>query len=314
MIEVYTGSTGTISLITYKDGVPVAPDASPTVSVSNAVNGQHIVTGTPTIVNPNYEGEYTFDLPDSSTDVDGTLKVEWTYVIDGKSIEETEFVYVVTPYATIDEIVAELGYSSRPEDPNYYPYSQIKSAERAARMMIDNHIGFSLGKKVSDTVSYGSGADVIVTLDKIISIDKVYENDELVIDYSNNYNKFGYDVEITETGYGIRIVPSSPGDDIEEQEIFDYTGLTKGQFRDGYRYEITGVFGWKYIPAEIKQSMFLLVNDLLCNDTLWRTKYVKKIQSGHMSVELSSLSFSGTGNAIVDSLLQKFKMVQAVII
>ena len=47
---------------------------------------------------------------------------------------------------------------------------------------------------------------------------------------------------------------------------------------------------------------------------MWRTKYVKKINSGQMSVELSSQSFNGTGNALVDSILQKFKMIQAVII
>jgi hypothetical protein len=33
-----------------------------------------------------------------------------------------------------------------------------------------------------------------------------------------------------------------------------------------------------------------------------------------MSVELSSLTFNGTGNAIVDSILQKFKSIQAVVI
>jgi hypothetical protein len=60
--------------------------------------------------------------------------------------------------------------------------------------------------------------------------------------------------------------------------------------------------------------MFLLVNDLLCSDSTWRTKYVKKIDSGQMSVELSSLTFNGTGNAIVDSILQKFKSIQAVVI
>lgn len=314
MIEVYTGATGTISLITYKDGVPVEPDSSPSVSIYNAVTGNLLNSGTPTIDNENYEGEYHYDIPASLTDVDGVLRVVWSYSIDSRNIEETEFVYVTTPYATVDEIVAELGYSSRPEDPNYYSYEKVKSAERAARMMIDSYLGFSLGKEASSSVAYGVGADVLVLSEKIISVSKLYQNDQLVIDINNDVNIFGYDVEITETGYGIRIVPNSPGDDIEEKEYFDYTGLTKGQFRDGYRYEIEGVFGWNYIPPEVKQSMFLLVNDLLCNDSLWRTKYVKKIDSGQMSVEISSLSFNGTGNAIVDSLLQKFKMVQAVII
>jgi hypothetical protein len=77
---------------------------------------------------------------------------------------------------------------------------------------------------------------------------------------------------------------------------------------------VYGLFGWNYVPVEIKQSVFLLVNDLLCSENIWRTKYLKKINSGQMSVEISSLAFTGTGNAIVDSLLQKFKSIQAVII
>lgn len=314
MIEVYTGSVGTLELITYEDGVPVAPDSTPTVVVTNAITGASVTSGSAVILNSDYDGEYYYDMPSSATAADGVLKAIWSYSIGGRSIQETEYVYVVTPYATIDEIVSELGYSSRPEDPNYYSYDKIRSAERAARMMISNELGFTMGKRTDTITAYGSGADVLILPEKIISYDTLLENDQLMIDISNNYNIFGFNVEITETGYGIRIVPPNPGDDIDEQETIDFIGYDKGRFRDGYRYNISGVFGWNYIPAEIKQCIFLLVNDLLCNDSIWRARYVKKINTGQNSVEISSLSFTGTGNAIVDSILQKFKMIQAVVI
>lgn len=314
MIEVYTGNIGTIFLTTYKDGVPTQPDATPTVVVTNADTGSAITSGTAILIDADYEGEYEFALPSSATNSDRILKIVWSYAFSGKNIQETEYVYVVTPYATIDEITAELGYSSNTQDTNYFSSEKIVSAERVARMMIDNELGFSIGKKTSTVTAYGSGADVLTLTDRIISISSITENDELVLDNDANYNIFGYDVEITETNYGIRIIPPNPGDNIDEQEQFDYTGLTMGRFRNGYRYEISGVFGFNYIPVEIKQCVFLLVNDLLCNDSIWRTKYVKKINSGQMSVELSSLAFNGTGNAIVDSMLQKFKMIQVVVI
>lgn len=314
MIEVNTGSTGKITIITYKDGVPVEPDSTPSVVITDAVTGDSISSGSASLIDADYEGEYEYTLPSSATSSDKVLKATWSYVIDGKTNTETEYVYVVTPYATVDEIVSELGYSSRPEDANYYPYEKIRTAERAARMMINNELGFELGKKTGTTVAYGSGSDVLLLGEKIISFDKLTENDQVVIDISNSINIFGFDVEITETGYGIRIVPASPGDDIDEQEEFDYTGLTKGRFRDGYRYEVTGVLGWNYIPAEIKQCVFLLTNDLLCNESIWRTRYATKVKSGQLSIEMSSLAFHGTGNSIVDSILQKFKMIQAVII
>ena len=314
MIEIYTGSLGKINLTTYEDGVPVEPDASPTVAIVNAETGSSVATGTATLIDVDYEGEYEFILPISATSTDRVLKATWSYAISSKNIQEVEYVYVTTPYATIDEIVSELGYSSQTQDANYFSYDKIKSAERVARMMINDYLGFSLGKYTGTIVAYGDGADVIILPSKMISFTSLTENDKLVINTSDNYNQFGYAVEITETGYGLRIVPQTPGDDISEQEYYDIINLRSGQFRNGYRYEITGVVGWNYIPVEVKQAMFLLVNDLLCSDSTWRTKYVKKITSGQMSVELSSLTFMGTGNALADALLQKFKSIQAVVI
>lgn len=311
MLEVYTGSVGKVNLITYKDGVPTQPDTAPTIVVVDAESGASISSGTATLVDADYEGEYEYTLTSLSTSVDRVLKVTWTYIISSRTISEVEYVYVVTPYATVDEITSELGFSSRPEDYNYYSYDKINSAERTARMIINTELGFSIGKKSKEVTCYGSGADVLYVGEKMISVSTLKENDELVI--SETSNLFGYPIEITETGYSIRIIPNT-GEDIYEQEIIDPAGYNVGRFRNGYRYDVSGVFGWNYIPSEIKQCVFLLVNDLLCSESTWRTKYLKKINSGQMSVEISSLSFTGTGNAIVDSLLQQFKSIQAVVI
>lgn len=311
MIEVYTGSVGKINLITYKDGIPTQPDATPTVSIIDAETNSSVASGNATLIDSDYEGEYEYTLPTSITSTDRILKATWSYSISTKQYSEVEYVYVVTPYATVDEIISELGFSSRPEDANYFSYEKVKSAERTARMIINNELGFSIGKKTKEVTCYGTGADVLYVGEKIISVSSLKENDELVID--NTTNIFGFPIEITETSNAIRIVPNS-GDDIDEQETLDADGYNPGRFREGYRYEVSGVFGWNYVPSEIKQCMFLLVNDLLCTESTWRTKYLKKINSGQMSVEISSLSFTGTGNAIVDSLLQQFKNIQVVVI
>ena len=314
MIEVYTGLLGKINLTTYEDGVPTQPDTAPTVIVVDAETGSSVATGTAVLIDADYEGEYEFTLPMSATSTDRVLKATWSYTISSKNMQEVEYVYVTTPYATIDEIMSELGYSSQSQDANYFSYDKVKSAERVARMMINDYLGFSLGKYTGTIVAYGDGSDALILPTKMISFTKLTENDKVVIDTTENYNQFGYDVEITETGYALRIIPQTPGDDISEQEYYDILNLRSGQFRNGYRYEVTGVVGWNYIPVEVKQAMFLLVNDLLCNDSTWRAKYVKKINSGQMSVELSSLTFTGTGNALADSILQKFKSIQAVVI
>ena len=317
MIETYTGTRGVVRITTHDiNGLPVAPDSNlnPTVKIIDPDTETVLLQSVASLMDVDYPGDYEFIIPSQYVQYDRTLKIEWSYSVDGSVIKETDFVYVVTPYSTVDEIVAELGFSMRPEDANYYSYDKIRSAARVARMMINTELGFSIGKTLKTVTAYGDGADVLLLPEKMLTINSLQENDELVIDNAIDYNIFGFDIEITETGYGIRVVPPNPGDDIDEQEEFDYTGFTMGRFRNGYRYEVTGISGWNYVPVEIKQCMYLLINDLLCNDSLWRTKYVKKINSGQMSVELSSQSFNGTGNALVDSILQKFKMIQAVII
>lgn len=315
MIEVYTGGIGKLYLTTYdENGLPVAPDSNPTITLEDVDTGEEVLSSVASLTDSDYPGEYEIVLPQFCMVCDRIYKVTWNYSISLRNNRIIEYLYVNTPYATVDEVISELGYSSRPENENYYPYEKIKTAERTARMIINNELGFAMGRKNKNVACYGDGADVLRVPERIISISKVYENDELVYDADNNFNIIGFDIEITETNYGIRIVPANPGDDIDEKEEFDYTGLTSGRFRDGYRYNIEGIFGWEYTPMEIKQATFLLVNDLLCNDSTWRSRYVKKINSGQMSVELSSLSFSGTGNALADSLINKFKMIQAVII
>lgn len=312
MLEVFTGSVGKVNLTTFdKDGLPAQPDTTPFVSITDAETGVLVDSGESSIIDVDYEGDYEYHLPGSATEADRILKVEWTYTVSEHLTKETEYLYVTTPYATIDEIAEELGFSSRPEDYNYFSYDKIKSAERTARMIINNELGYSIGKKTKEVTAYGTGADVLYLGEKIISVSTLKENDETVI--TPTTNTFGFPVEVTESGYSIRIVPNL-GTDIQEQEIIDPAGYNIGRFKNGYRYDVSGVFGWNYVPFEIKQCTFLLVNDLLCSESTWRTKYLKKINSGQMSVEMSSLSFAGTGNAIVDSLLQQFKSIQAVII
>lgn len=314
MIQIDTDSIAVLKLTTYdKDGFPAAVDGYPTVQLLDPDTGAIVTFGQAQVVDSDYPGEYKYEVPRIFTSTDKVLKVVWTYYVNQTQLNSIEYLYVVTPYAPVDEVIEELGLSSRPEDPNYYPYEKIIAAGRAAKMIIDTYLGFSVGKSEGTITAYGSGADVLVLPSKLISVSTLKENGLEVINNNDNINTFGYDVEITETGYGLRIIANS-GDDISEYERPSVLGIGSGRFRDGYRYEISGVVGWNYIPIEIKQAAFLIINDLLCTDSVWRNKYIKKINNGQTSIEFSGQTYFGTGNAIADAILSKFKMIQAVII
>lgn len=314
MIQIDTNSIAILKLTTYdQDGFPVNVSGYPTVQLENPDTGAIIASGQGALVDANYPGEYEYEVPRIYTSIDRVLKVVWTYYVNQIQLNHIEYLYVITPYNPVDEIIEELGLSSRPEDVNYYPYEKIISASRTAKMIIDNYLGFSIGKSEKTIVAYGNNTDILNLPSRIISFDILKENDLEVINKLNNINIFGYDVEITETNYALRIAPNL-GDDILEYEKPNLIGINHGKFRDGYRYEIYGTMGWNYIPLEVKQANFLIINDLLCTDSVWRNKYVKKINTGQTSIELSGQAYFGTGNALADNILNKFKMIQAVVI
>jgi hypothetical protein len=58
----------------------------------------------------------------------------------------------------------------------------------------------------------------------------------------------------------------------------------------------------------------LLVGDLLSNDAAWRTKYLKKVNLAEVTFELAKGAFNGTGNVIVDGILDQYRNYNIVVI
>ena len=87
-----------------------------------------------------------------------------------------------------------------------------------------------------------------------------------------------------------------------------------GRFRDGKRYTVVGVIGWQFVPQDIRTAAIMLVSDILSNDYQWRNKYLNKVNLSEITFELNSSAFLGTGNAVVDSILDAYKNIGIVLI
>jgi hypothetical protein len=148
----------------------------------------------------------------------------------------------------------------------------------------------------------------------MLTLDKVWENDVLVIDNTVNpiYNTFGFKLEITPTGRAIRII--NQGWDVRYDNNVDPSVLYYGRFRDNSRYKFQGLIGYKYVPEDIKMASMLLINDILANDYNWRNKYLQKVDLSEISFEMAKGAFNGTGNITVDNILDQYRNVNIVII
>jgi hypothetical protein len=310
--QIHNGTNQTLTLDIYKNGYLSNADGSVFVTITDADTSASVTSGSAFNAPPN--GRYTFDLYPNFTSLNKVLKVKWDYVINSASTFQTQYVQIVTPYALVSDIVDYYNIGPRPSDLNYHSERDITTSEQIARLMVENYTGQKFGTRYDFQEQFGSGSDALELTERMLTIDKVYENGKLVIDYTTGYNVFGYDVELTPTGKAIRIKLENSYGDVRYDNQVDPTILYYGSFRNHTRYKVVGQFGYNYVPQDIKLCTMLLCGDLLSNDAAWRTKYLNKINLAEVSFELAKGAFNGTGNVIVDSILDGYRNINMVVI
>ena len=77
-------------------------------------------------------------------------------------------------------------------------------------------------------------------------------------------------------------------------------------FPSGYDFTITGEFGYPVVPVDIQEATKLLINDISCNNLSYVNKYITEYRTDQFTVKYSDLAWQGTGNRIVDQILQGY--------
>jgi hypothetical protein len=305
-----------IYLQVFNDGVLVQADTNPTLQIFDADNDSVPIPGFSalTAYDESPAGVYSFLLTPAITNLNRVLEVKWTYSLNGVVATQTEFYQVESVYASSSDIIDFLGFGSTPSELNYHDIKEIQSAEKLARTIVDGYTGQKFINYYGTQEQFGKGADAIEFVEKMIVIDKMYENDILVIDNTVTpvFNQFGFNLELTPTGFGARLI--DPGWDVRYDNAYDPNILYYGKFRDNSRYAFQGTIGYKYVPEDIKIATILLVNDILSNDYNWRVKYLSKVDLSEISFEMHKGAFNGTGNLNVDNILDQYRHVNIVII
>lgn len=256
-------------------------------------------------------GLYTAYIPLIYTASNATLRLIWEYNVESQAVTYEHDVFIVTPYTDLYQACGCLGISTDPSDPNYKSYRELAAAERYARKKIEEYTGqaFYLYNDVVRVM--GSGSDVLPLQDKIQTLHQLYINDILLVDntVSPAINNWGYNVQISETGFGIRINRAN----MLDNTVYVANGMVpptihdgEGIFRNGIMYEVQGKFGWKKVPDEVDLAAIELMKDFFAKDSTWKNQYVQNIQAFDWQVEYNSEVFAGTGNAYADKLLSDF--------
>lgn len=313
MQNIQKGSQEKIYLNVYIDGELAQADSLPTLVIIDANTGNSLLAST-TAIDEQPSGIYSWMLNQSVTNLNRVIQVTWTYYANGILATEDQFYSIETSYASTSEIVDFLGYGSQSSDLNYHDPKDISNAEKLARTIIEGYTNIKFYTYYGSQEVFAKGSDAVELTEKILSIDKVWENDLLLIDNTVNpvFNNFGFGLEITPTGRAVRIV--NAGWDVRYDNQVDPAVLFYGRFRDNSRYKFQGQMGYKYVPEDIKLACMLLVNDILANDYNWRNKYLAKVNLSEISFEMAKGAFNGTGNIAVDNILDLYRNLNIVII
>lgn len=191
--------------------------------------------------------------------------------------------------------------------------NEYKTLELLARSIIDTYTdgGFYNHKSIYQVS--GSGSDYLPIWRDANRVLKVYENNVLVFDIDSTTNEYIYKVtldnsaiERLETGSVNRLespiikVPVARGD-----LAF---GVTKsGAFPLTYDYLFILDEGYRAIPADVEAATKMLIDDMKCGKLDYYQKYVSSYNTDQFRIQFDKKLLEGTGNAIVDKVLEKYK-------
>jgi hypothetical protein len=313
--DIAKGTQEKIYLNVFSDGVLSQADSVPYVTIYDADNDATPLSGYAGLATDEPgAGIYSYQLNPSLTNVTKVLKVTWSYNINSIAFLQENFYRISQVYASVSDIIDFFNFGTTPADLNYQSSDDITTAEKIARTIIDGYTGQTFSTYYGSQECFGVGSDACELIEKMTTLDKVWENDILLIDNTTDpiYNTFGFKLEISPTGKAVRIV--NAGWDVRYDNQVDPAVLYYGRFRNGSRYKFQGQIGYKYVPEDIKLATMLLVNDILSNDFNWRNKYLSKVNLSEISFEMAKGAFNGTGNVTVDNILDQYRNVNIVII
>ena len=227
--------------------------------------------------------------------------------IDANTYTEDEmYASLVRPYATTAEIAEYSGYTIVSSNPgfNETTTANLVKLEKKARLYINAQISSDFKFQYKSVGTLGQGNDLLHLGQRIETFDKIIKDDEVVWDTTQDpeIDLLDYDLGITKSKTGLKVIAT--GENINEWA--DVSVLNSlGFFEKNSLYIVRGEYGWKYIPTDINEAALELVNDMLCTDFTYRNKKIKSIKNDSFTVELNPTS--GTGNAIVDSILAGYQ-------
>jgi hypothetical protein len=302
------------------DTIPVVKvyDITEDPAVSPAINPGSILSTISTSKSEVNVGTYSLYLPLNITNRRRQLRLIWEYTVYGNAVSKEHKIFVQVPYVDIPQAIDALDIGIDPSDPNYRTYSELLEAEKWARKVIENYTGQQFYLYDDLQTVYGSGSDVLPLPYRLSELHELYSKDILLIDTINNINNTSYSIQVSESGFGVRVNRAN----MLDNTVYVANGMVppsihdnvNGVFGRGVPYKVQGRYGWEEVPDEVELACIELMRDYFSKDRNWRNKYLDSIQTFDWNFKYNNESFRGTGNVYADQILLPYVLTQMVVI
>lgn len=290
-MEIYRNSAASSRTVTLP--FPVPPVAVDVTAVKDGVVVHEFSTVTVD------ESGVTVTVPLFLTHNDSKFDLRWelSYIEDGVTYNsvETTPVSIVTPILTTSEI--------KTIDEDFFADpAEVVKIEKAVRHIIQAYTGQEFGHFYGTEKIKGSNTTALFSPRRIIeltSVDGIEAGSEYALDADGHV--------VYRSPWGVPPIKA------------DYHGLhyhTGGVIHNPNHvslsnwnakvYELTGRFGWEYVPAQVKEAAKLLTNDYACADSQYRDRYLTSMTAADWRIQFNSGAFLRTGNVRADQLLSDF--------
>lgn len=267
-------------------------------------------------------GSVTFTLPQGFEKFDATysLYIYTIQVVDDEDVPDDtvtiDMLYIYRPYINPLSFTED---TCSQED--YIIY------ERTARQIVNAMVG---GFYYQNTLveCQGLGADILPLSKRSNRINQVYENNVKVydrltpLDVQETYiitpekNALTIQIDGEYNRYQSKPVhlPIAASDSfmLYGDNYDETTMLTevKGAslFPQGWSYVVYGEFGWPVVPQDIRDATEMLIEDIKCGKLSYVSKYISEYETDQFKVKYNDLSLKGSGNLLVDRILQNYSI------
>jgi hypothetical protein len=191
---------------------------------------------------------------------------------------------------------------------------EYKVLEMVARSLIDTVVvnGFYNSKHIVQR--NGDGSDYFAIWEDINKVLKVYENNVLIYDvdtpetnifefkttFDNSAVERVIDGQYNRLEQGTQQYPKDFGD------LANIFGTSAVGFPKGWDYTFVLDIGYRALPPDVEYATKLLIEDLKCGKLDYYTRYVTSYNSDQYRIQFDKKIFEGTGNMIVDKILDKY--------